>query len=60
MIDGQFREGLEEEGNTYEQEVEAIKLAHYMDLFTVAFVTNSEEARWMMEAEPTYFASIWD
>lgn len=50
MIDGQFREGLEEEGNTYEQEVEAIKLAHYMDMFTVAFVTNIEEARWMMEA----------
>lgn len=50
MIDGQFREALEEEGNTYAQEVEAIKLAHYLDMFTVAFVTNSEEARAMMEA----------
>ena len=50
LIDGKFREALEEEGNTYEQEVEAIKLAHYMDLFTVSFVTNEWETRKMLEA----------
>lgn len=50
LIDGQFGEALQEEGNTYEREVEAIRLAHYFDLFTVAFVVNSEQARQMTEA----------
>ncbi|MCI8327288.1 MAG: phosphoenolpyruvate hydrolase family protein, partial [Lachnospiraceae bacterium] len=50
LIDGKFREALEEEGNTYEKEVEAIKLAHYLGLFTVAFATTKEEARKMLEA----------
>lgn len=50
LIDGQFREGLEEEGNTYEQEIEAIKLAHYLDMFTVSFVTNEWETKKMLEA----------
>lgn len=50
LVDGQFREALEEDGNTYQKEVEAIRLAHYLDLFTVAFVTNGEEARQMVEA----------
>ena len=31
LIDGQFREALEEEGNTYKQEVEAIHLAFIYD-----------------------------
>lgn len=50
MIDGQFREALEEEGNRYEQEVEAIQLARYLELFTVAFVTNKREAEKMIDA----------
>lgn len=50
LIDGQFREALEEEGVTYQSEVEAIRIAHYLDLFTVAFVTNETEARLMTEA----------
>jgi predicted TIM-barrel enzyme/AraC-like DNA-binding protein len=50
LIDGQFREALEEEGNTYEKEIEAIQLAHYLDLFTVSFVTNEQETRKMLEA----------
>ncbi|MDO5145843.1 MAG: phosphoenolpyruvate hydrolase family protein [Eubacteriales bacterium] len=50
MIDGKFREALEEEGNTYSREAEAIQLAHYLDLFTVAFVTNSREAEMMLHA----------
>lgn len=32
LIDGKFREALEEDGNGYETEVEAIRLAHFMDL----------------------------
>jgi len=50
LIDGVFREAVEEEGNTYDKEVEAIKLAHYMDLFTVAFVTDVEQTEQMLEA----------
>ena len=50
LIDGQFRAVLEEEGNTFDREVEAIKLAHVMDLFTVAFVTSRDEAEQMMDA----------
>lgn len=50
LIDGQFREALDEEGITYQNEVEAVKIAHFHELFTVAFVTNEEEARMMTEA----------
>ena len=50
LIDGAFRQALEAEGNTYSQEVEAIRIARKLDLFTVAFVTNEEEARSMLEA----------
>lgn len=50
LIDGQFREALEEEGMSYLQEVEAIRLAHELDLFTMAFVFNAEQAGLMLEA----------
>lgn len=50
LIDGAFGEALEEEGNTYDREVEAIKLANYLDLFTVAFVTNETQTIQMLEA----------
>lgn len=50
MIDGTFRQHLEENGMGYEKEVEAIKLAHFLGLFTVAYVFNPEQARKMAEA----------
>ncbi|MEG0752093.1 MAG: phosphoenolpyruvate hydrolase family protein [Oscillospiraceae bacterium] len=50
LIDGQFREALEEDGNTYEKEIEAISLARYLDLFTLAFVRDEEQARRMAQA----------
>ncbi len=50
LIDGQFREALEEEGNTYDREIEAVSLAHYMDLFTIAFAHEEEQARQMVRA----------
>jgi predicted TIM-barrel enzyme/AraC-like DNA-binding protein len=50
IVDGKFREALEEEGNTFDKEVEAIKIASVLDMFTVAFVTNGEEARKMLAA----------
>lgn len=50
VIDGQFREALEEDGITYQQEVDAVRMAHEMDLFTVAFVFNEKQAGLMLEA----------
>ncbi len=50
LLDGQFREALEEEGTTFAKEVEAIRLAHYLNLFTLAFVSTKEEAEQMIEA----------
>lgn len=50
LIDGQFREALEEEENGYEKEVEAIHLASDLGLITMAFVTNEEEAEQMLAA----------
>ena len=50
MIDGRFREALEEQGFCYEQEVEAISFAHYSGLLTLAFVFNAEQARQMVRA----------
>lgn len=50
LVDGQFREALEEAGNTFDREVEAIRLAHHLNLFTVAFVTTEEEAEKMLDA----------
>ncbi|MBR1580288.1 MAG: phosphoenolpyruvate hydrolase family protein [Selenomonadaceae bacterium] len=50
LIDGNFREALEAEGNTFDREVAAIKMARHFDLFTAAFVTNVDEARRMLDA----------
>ena len=50
LIDGNFRLALEEEGNIYEREVEALGLAHHLGLFTIAFVTQVEEAKSMLLA----------
>lgn len=50
LFDGQFRLALEEEGNTFEREAEAMKIAKLLNLFTVAFVTNVSEAEQMLEA----------
>lgn len=50
LIDGKFREALEENGDTYDLEAEAIHLAHFMNLFTIAFVTNSAETEKMLAA----------
>ncbi|MFD2878064.1 phosphoenolpyruvate hydrolase family protein [Paenibacillus rhizoplanae] len=50
LIDGAFREALEEDGISYDREVEAIRLAHQQELFTVAFVFDKAQAVQMAEA----------
>ncbi|WAA10972.1 phosphoenolpyruvate hydrolase family protein [Fervidibacillus albus] len=50
LIDGKFREALEEQDISYAKEVEAISIANSLGLFTVAFVFNEEQAVQMVEA----------
>ncbi|MHC4433000.1 MAG: phosphoenolpyruvate hydrolase family protein, partial [Planctomycetota bacterium] len=50
LCDGQFRANLEETGMGYALEVEMIRRAHEMDLFTTPYAFNVDEARAMAEA----------
>ena len=50
IVDGQFREILEETGLGFDKEVEMVRLATKMDLFSIVYVAKPEEARLMAEA----------
>jgi predicted TIM-barrel enzyme len=50
LIDGVFRQNLEETGMGYDPEVEMIRLAREMDLLTCPYVFNEDDARKMAEA----------
>jgi predicted TIM-barrel enzyme len=50
LIDGTFRQNLEETGMGYELEVEMIRLAHELDLLTAPYVFTPDEARAMARA----------
>lgn len=50
LIDGTFRANLEETGMGYDNEVEAIREAHKLDLLTTPYVFNTEEAEKMTRA----------
>jgi predicted TIM-barrel enzyme len=50
LIDGQFRESLEETGMGFDQEVEMIARAHELELLTCPYVFNQDEARAMAKA----------
>jgi predicted TIM-barrel enzyme len=50
LIDGVFRQNLEETGMGYGLEVEMIRAAHELDLLTAPYVFTPEEARAMAEA----------
>ncbi len=50
LIDGVFRQNLEETGMGFDKEVEMIALAHDLDLLTCPYVFNAEEARAMANA----------
>ncbi len=50
LIDGNFRANLEQTGMGYDKEVGMIRIAHEMDLFTMAYAFNPDEARRMAEA----------
>ncbi|KAF2738920.1 hypothetical protein EJ04DRAFT_573375 [Polyplosphaeria fusca] len=50
LIDGQFRQNLEETGMGYANEVELVRSARELDLLTTPYVFNVEEAVEMAEA----------
>lgn len=50
LIDGVFRANLEATGMGYDKEVEAIRLAHEMDLLTSPYVFDAESAVQMAKA----------
>ncbi|HYO42098.1 MAG TPA: phosphoenolpyruvate hydrolase family protein [Candidatus Limnocylindrales bacterium] len=50
LIDGGFRRNLEATGMGYDKEIDAIALAHEMDLFTSPYVFDPDQARAMAEA----------
>lgn len=50
LIDGQFRESLEETGMGFGLEVEMIARAHELDMLTCPYVFNPDEAKAMAEA----------
>ena len=50
LIDGNFRQNLEETGMGFDLEVEMIATAHELDLLTSPYVFDEEQARDMVEA----------
>jgi predicted TIM-barrel enzyme len=50
LIDGSFRANLEATGMGYDKEIETIRLAHEMDLFTSPYVFNADDAVAMTKA----------
>ena len=50
IVDGQFRQVLEETGMSVKREFEMVALARKMDLFSVVYVSTPDEAQAMAEA----------
>ena len=50
LMDGAFRQNLEETGMGYDKEVEMVRLAHEMDLLTTPYAFTPDEARAMAQA----------
>jgi predicted TIM-barrel enzyme len=50
LIDGTFRENLEETGMGYQLEIDCIAAAHKMDLLTTPYAFDSDQARRLTEA----------
>lgn len=50
LIDGQFRQNLEETGMGYDAEVDLVRKARKLDLITTPYVFNVDEAKLMSEA----------
>src|SRR6476659_360423 len=49
IVDGQFRQILEETGMSVKKEFEMVALAHKMDLFSIVYVSTPEESKAMAQ-----------
>ena len=54
LIDGNFRQGLEETGMGYDLEVEMIKEARQLDLLTASYVFDAKSAESMTKLVPIF------
>ncbi len=50
IIDGHFRQSLEETGMGVQKEIDCVNLASRMDMFSIVYVATPEEAKKMAEA----------
>ncbi len=50
IVDGRFRQILEETGMSVQKEIDMVALAHKMDLFTIVYVATPDEATAMTRA----------
>ncbi|MBC7569639.1 MAG: phosphoenolpyruvate hydrolase family protein [Spirosoma sp.] len=50
IVDGHFRQVLEETGMGFDKEVEMVRLANKMDMFSIVYVATPNDARQMAEA----------
>jgi predicted TIM-barrel enzyme len=50
LIDGLFRQGLEETGMSYQLEVEMVRVARELDMLTAVYCLTADETRLMAEA----------
>jgi predicted TIM-barrel enzyme len=50
IVDGHFRKVLEETGMSFKLEVDMVRIAHKMDLFSIVYVAEPDEAAAMAEA----------
>lgn len=50
IVDGHFRQVLEETGMGFDKEVEMVRIANKMDLFSIVYVASPEDARQMAKA----------
>jgi len=50
IVDGKFRQILEETGMSFDKEVEMIRLADKMEMFSIVYVATADEAAAMAEA----------
>lgn len=50
ILEGNFRDNMETSGLGFAREVEMIRIAHSMELYTMAYVFNAEESEQMAEA----------
>lgn len=55
-FDGEFRQTLEKTGLGYQHEIDMLNLARELDLLTIGYAFNEQDAEWLMfEAAPDIF-----